>query len=74
MFGKRRTDTKAELWRDFEMEAMPFMADLFRLAVWLTRSRDEAEDLVQETLTEALKSFRRYERGSNCRAWLTAIM
>jgi RNA polymerase sigma-70 factor (ECF subfamily) len=56
------------------MEAMPFMADLFRLAVWLTRSRDEAEDLVQETLTEALKSFRRYERGSNCRAWLTAIM
>lgn len=50
------------------------MADLYRLALWLTRNVDGAEDLVQETLTEALRSFSRYERGTNCRAWLTTIM
>lgn len=77
LFGRlntARSNTKAELWKDFENEALPFLPDLFRLAVWLTRNRDEAEDLVQETLTAALKSFRRYQRGTNCRAWLAAIM
>lgn len=74
MFGRRRSDTKQGLWKDFETEALPFMADLYRLALWLTRNADEAEDLVQETFAEALKSFSRYESGTNCRAWLTTIM
>jgi RNA polymerase sigma-70 factor, ECF subfamily len=74
MFGRGSSHAKVELWRDFEAEALPCLADLYRLAIWLTRSRDEAEDLVQETLTEALKSFDRYRRGTNCRAWITTIM
>ena len=61
-------------WQDFENEAMPFSADLFRVAMFLKRERDAAEDLVQETMMQALKSFHRYEKGTNCKAWLTTIM
>ncbi len=65
---------KESLWKDFEQEAMPYSADLFRVAMFLKRERDAAEDLVQETLVQALKSFHRYETGTNCKAWLTTIM
>src|SRR5918993_5797052 len=61
-------------WSLFEAEAMPHVDRLFRMAMWLERDRAEAEDLVQETFTEALQSFQRYERGTNCRAWLITIM
>jgi RNA polymerase sigma-70 factor (ECF subfamily) len=73
MFGFGRGG-REEHWADFEAEAMPHAADLYRIAYWLLRDREEAEDLVQETFAEALKSFHRYERGTNCRAWLSTIM
>ena len=53
---------------------MPHAPGLFRLAMWFERDRNEAEDLVQETLTRALESFHRFEPGTNCRAWLVTIM
>ena len=58
----------------FEAEAMPHVDRLFRLAMWLERNRSEAEDLVQETLTQALQSFHRFTPGTNCRAWLVSIL
>jgi RNA polymerase sigma-70 factor, ECF subfamily len=61
-------------WRAFETEALPHVDRLFRLAMWLERDRAEAEDLVQETLTQALQSFHRFSPGTNCRAWLTTIL
>ena len=75
MFGLLRKKTGEEkLWEDFEQEAMPFSQDLFRVAMFLKRNVERAEDLVQETMMQALKSFHRYERGTNCKAWLTTIM
>ncbi len=74
MFGIKWFENKHENLSDFETEAMPFMPDLYRVAMWLTRNRTEAEDLVQETMMQAIKSFHRYELGTNCRAWLTTIM
>lgn len=62
------------LWATFESEAMPHAASLFRIALWLTHDHTNAEDLVQETLTEALNSFHRFTPGTNCRAWLISIM
>ena len=53
---------------------MPHAPQLFRLAMWLERDRHEAEDLVQETLTQALQSFHRFTPGTNCRAWLVTIL
>lgn len=74
MFGIKWLGKKEDKWSEFEAEAMPFLPDLYRVAMWLTRNKSEAEDLVQETLMQALKSFHRYEMGTNCRAWLTTIM
>src|SRR6266851_4638202 len=78
MFGiatNPESSSKGEnLWGTFEAEAMPHAASLFRVALWLTRDQTEAEDLLQETLTEALGSFHRFAQGTNCRAWLVSIM
>ena len=40
-----------ELWSVFEAEAMPHVNRLFRLAMWMERYRQEAEDLVQVATT-----------------------
>lgn len=70
--GNKADDEKR--WENFETEAMPFVPDLFRVAMFLKRDRDLAEDLLQETMMQALKSFHRYKLGTNCKAWLTTIM
>ena len=74
MFGFSREKRRLEDWDSFESEALPFHVDLYRLAKWLLRNQAEAEDLVQETFVEALRSFHRFEKGTNCRAWLIKIM
>lgn len=61
-------------WAEFEAEALPYIDELFRIAMWLVRDRTEAEDIVQETFTQALQSFHRYEAGTNVRAWLVTIL
>lgn len=53
---------------------MPHADRLFRLAMWWERDRREAEDLVQDTLVQALQSFHRFTAGTNCRAWLISIL
>jgi RNA polymerase sigma-70 factor (ECF subfamily) len=63
-----------QYWHAFEAEAMPHADRLFRHAMWLERNRAQAEDLVQETLVQALQSFHRFARGTNCRAWLLSIL
>ena len=76
MFGFFRTKAaeNEQRWTQFAAEAMPHAPDLYRVAVWLTRNPDEAEDLTQETMFQALQSFHRFESGTNCRAWLMRIM
>ena len=64
------TDT----WIAFEAEVLPHVDRLFRLAMWLERNRSDAEDVVQETMVQALRSFHRFQPGSNCRAWLVTIL
>src|SRR5215467_47855 len=73
MLNQKRKDG-SEAWAAFEAEVMPHADRLFRLAMWLERNRAEAEDLVQETLMQALQSFHRYKAGTNCRAWLVTIL
>lgn len=74
MFGIKWSKGLDDRWSDFENEALPYMPDLFRNAMRLTRKTSDAEDLVQETFFQALKSFHRYEVGTNCKAWLMTIM
>jgi RNA polymerase sigma-70 factor, ECF subfamily len=58
----------------FEELAMPLFDQLYNFAHWLTRNRDEAEDLVQETYTKALKGFSSFQLGTNFRAWMFRIL
>src|SRR5216683_4941725 len=61
-------------WAAFEAEALRHVDRLFRLALWFEGNRHEAEDLVQETMMQALRSFHRFQPGTNCRAWLVTIL
>jgi RNA polymerase sigma-70 factor (ECF subfamily) len=57
----------------FELEALPWIADVQRFALSLTRDEAEAEDVVQDTYLRALKSWHTYVPGSDCRRWLFTI-
>src|SRR5579883_2059637 len=54
----------------FESEAMPHLNDIFRTAIRIIGQRERAEDVAQEVFLRAWRSFGRFERGTNCRAWL----
>jgi RNA polymerase sigma-70 factor (ECF subfamily) len=58
----------------FEELAMPLFDQLYNFAHWLTRNREEAEDLVQETYAKALKGFTSFRSGTNFRAWMYRIL
>jgi RNA polymerase sigma-70 factor, ECF subfamily len=58
----------------FEATILPHVDSVFRFAMWLTRDRTESEDIVQDTLTQALQSFHRFQPGTNARAWLLTIL
>jgi RNA polymerase sigma-70 factor (ECF subfamily) len=58
----------------FEELAMPLFDALYNFAHWLTRDRDEAEDLVQETYFKALRGFSSFQLGTNFRAWMYRIL
>ena len=68
-FGARRDPVRQE----FDAEVLPHLDALFANALRLTRSRPDAEDLVQETVLRAFRFFERFERGSNVKAWLLRI-
>lgn len=74
MFKMKWLDTREDKWETFQRETTPFLNDLYRVAMWLTRDSAEAEDLVQETMFQAMRSFHGYELGTNCRAWVMKIM
>ncbi|MFN2454482.1 MAG: sigma-70 family RNA polymerase sigma factor [Pyrinomonadaceae bacterium] len=74
MFKQVRDKKSAERPTPFKAEAMPHMKTLFRVAMWSARDRHEAESLVQETFARALHSFHSFKPGTNCCAWLVAIM
>jgi RNA polymerase sigma-70 factor (ECF subfamily) len=71
---KENGSHESDAWAAFEGEVLPHADRLFRLAMWFERNRADAEDVVQETMMQALRSFHRYQPGTNCRAWLTTIL
>lgn len=58
----------------FEELALPLFDQLYNFAHWLTHDRAEAEDLVQETYTKALRGFSSFQQGTNFRAWIYRIL
>jgi RNA polymerase sigma-70 factor, ECF subfamily len=58
----------------FEEDALALSDQVYRVARHLVGSREEAEDLVQETYARALRSWRSFQPGTNLRAWLLRIL
>jgi RNA polymerase sigma-70 factor (ECF subfamily) len=58
----------------FEEEALALADQVFRVARHLAGSREDAEELVQETYARAFRSWRSYSPGTNLRAWLLRIL
>ena len=58
----------------FEKMTRTHEGDLFRFAVWLCRDHSIAQDLVQETLLRAWRSFDSLRDESAARYWLITIL
>jgi RNA polymerase sigma-70 factor (ECF subfamily) len=58
----------------FADEAMRYAPQLFSAALRMTRSRADAEDLLQETYLKGFRSFHTFTEGTNLRAWLFRIL
>jgi RNA polymerase sigma-70 factor (ECF subfamily) len=70
----RRLATDARDRVRFEEEALALSDQVYRVARHLVGSREEAEDLVQETYARAFRSWRSFTPGTNLRAWLLRIL
>lgn len=57
----------------FEREALPWIDDVYRFALSLTRDESDADDVVQDTFLRAFRSWHTYMPGSDCRRWLFTI-
>ena len=58
----------------FQQDALPLLDSLYGAALRMTRNPADAEDLVQETMLRAFRSFDRFEPGTNLKAWLFRIL
>ena len=65
-----RADRRAQ----FEQEALVHLDALYSFALKLTRARDDAEDLVSDTILRAFDRWEQYQLGTNVRAWLFTIL
>jgi RNA polymerase sigma-70 factor (ECF subfamily) len=58
----------------FEEEALALSDQVYRVARHIAGSREDADELVQETYARAFRSWRSYQPGTNLRAWLLRIL
>lgn len=63
-----------KLSEEFEREAVPHMDALYNFAIKMTGDSDDASDLLQETYLKAYRFWEKFEKGTNCKAWLFRIM
>ncbi len=57
----------------FQALVLPHLDSAYNLACWLTRNRDDAQDVVQEACLRAYKFFDGFH-GADARSWLLAIV
>ncbi len=72
--GARRIAGEARDRVRFEEEALALADQVYRVARRLVHTREEAEDLVQETYARAFRAWKQYTPGTNLRAWLLRIL
>ncbi|HEY6905783.1 MAG TPA: sigma-70 family RNA polymerase sigma factor [Candidatus Acidoferrales bacterium] len=72
MIRSLRTATSRQ--DEFQRLALPHSAALLRVARRIASDRATADDLVQEALLRAWRSFDQFQPGTNARAWLFRIL
>jgi RNA polymerase sigma-70 factor, ECF subfamily len=70
----RQELSDAERLQRFEAEVLPHLDRLYSAALRYTRDPTDAEDLVQESVAKAYRSFHQYRPGTNLKAWLYRIL
>lgn len=66
-------ETRAKADARFQTEALPWIDDVYRFALSLTRDEADADDVVQETFLRAYRSWHTFQPGSDARRWLFTI-
>ncbi len=61
-------------YEGFEDIALQHLDELYATGLRYTKNEKDAEDLVQETFIKAYTNWHRFEKGTNCRAWLFTIL
>ena len=65
--------TSQEKLSRFEEQISPHLKSAYNLARWLTRSHEDAEDVVQEAFLRAFSAFESF-RGEDGKPWLLTIV
>jgi RNA polymerase sigma factor (sigma-70 family) len=60
--------------KEFHYKLVGLQESLMRYAISLTADKEDAKDLVQETLLKALKYYNKFVYGTNFRGWTFTIM
>ena len=77
MFGigdRAMEEERSERRARFDEESVRHLDALYSFALKLTRARDDADDLVSDTMLRAFQRWEQYQLGTNIRAWLFTIL
>ncbi len=77
MFGigdRAMEEERSERRARFDEESVRHLDALYSFALKLTRARDDADDLVSDTMLRAFQRWEQYRLGTNIRAWLFTIL
>lgn len=69
-----KTSAATDRRQEFEDIVLVHLDSLYNGALRMSRNREDAEDLVQDTVLKAFRFFDKFERGTNIRAWLFTIL
>src|SRR5262245_31468507 len=72
--GQAKTEEVGVTARNCCSQGSPYLDSLYNTAYRMTRSAEDAEDLVQETYFKAYKYYDKFEEGTNLKAWLFKIL
>jgi RNA polymerase sigma-70 factor (ECF subfamily) len=73
--GERTVEhNRSERRAAFDAEAVRHLDALYSFALKLSRARDDADDLVSDTMLRAFQRWEQYRLGTNMRAWLFTIL
>ncbi len=63
-----------EKLEEFETHIQPIMERIYRTALIMTKNPRKAEELVQETFSNAWTEYRQGESGINFKSWMSRIL